>query len=252
MTLKPIFLSALLVPLLLLGSLGQVTASELDENSGASGMIINRYLQATQGQQAALKGASMEVDIDASVPRLQEHGRLRALRIISKVGRTSYRVLGFQGSNTVKSQVISRYLQAEQQGQGDAKMAITPTNYHFKMKGVRNLGGNKDVYVFALSPRTRGMGLFKGEMWLDAQTCLPVYERGRLVKNPSIFFKKVDFERAFSLQNGAAIPAHMNSIISTRLVGKVELDVNYSHYGEDANLRDEAVGSSFPATTAGN
>ena len=223
-----------------------------ESGSGPSSDIINKYLQATQNQRAATSAASMEVDINASVPRLQEHGRLRALRVISKVGRISYRVLGFQGSNTVKSQVIARYLQAEQQGQSDAKLAITPANYHFRMKGVRNLGGNQDVYVFALSPRVRAVGLFKGEMWLDAQTYLPLYERGRLVKNPSIFFKKVDFERAFSVQNGTAVPAHMNSTISTRLVGKVELDVNYSHYAEDSNLRDESPAASFAATATGN
>ena len=47
------------------------------------------------------------------------------------------------------------------------------------------------------------------------------------VKNPSIFFKKVDFERAFAIQNGVSVPARMNSTIHTRIVGVVELDVNY-------------------------
>ena len=215
-------------------------ADEGAGDTGASSEIIGKYLQATHLQGNALPGASMEVDINASVPKLKERGRLHALRVISQVGRISYRVLGFQGSNTVKSQVIARYLQAEQQGQGDPRLAIAPENYKFRFRGVRNIGGTEDVYIFALSPRASRPGLFKGEMWLDARTCLPLYEKGRLVKNPSIFFKKVDFERAFAIQNGTLVPAHMNSTIRTRLVGTVELDVNYTNYAQKPG--EEAVG----------
>jgi hypothetical protein len=204
--------------------------------SGPSGEIIGKYLEATNNESELGRSASMEVDINASVPKLQENGRLHARRFISRFGRISYRVLGFQGSNTVKSQVIGRYLQAEQQGQANPKMAITPTNYKFRWKGARMTDNGADVYVFALVPRKRGEGLFKGEIWLDAQSYLPVYEKGRLVKNPSIFFKKVDFERAFAIQGGHSIPARMNSVITTRLVGKVELDVNYSNFSE---MREE-------------
>ena len=67
----------------------------------------------------------MEVEISASVPRLQEHGKLRALRKISKVGLITYRVLGFQGDNTVKKEVIARYLQAEQKSQRDPGLMLT-------------------------------------------------------------------------------------------------------------------------------
>ena len=86
------------------------------------------------------------------------------------------------------------------------------------------------MYVFALSPKKREAGLFKGEIWLDASTYLPVYEKGRFVKNPTIFFKRVDFERAFAIKDGKPLPQYMNSTITTRVVGKVELDVNYSNY----------------------
>ncbi len=190
----------------------------------------------------------MEVDIDASVPKLQENGRLHALRLISRVGHISYRVLGFQGSNTVKNQVIARYLQAEQQGQANSRMSITPLNYRFHSKGVRRTPSGEDVFIVALSPRKHAAGLFKGEMWLDFNTCLPVYEKGRLVKNPSIFFKKVDFERAFAIRNGRAVPQHMSSVIITRLVGKVELDVNYTNFSE--TLDDAQSGGSVLSLTS--
>lgn len=202
--------------------------------SGPSTEILNRYLEAEASHQEAFEGASMEVDIQATVPNLKEQGHLHALRRISKLGRISYRVLGFQGDNTVKNQVIARYLQAEQQAQGRQDLAVTPANYKLRYKGERAMDGDRHVYVFELAPRKKRVGLFKGEMWLDANTCLPVYEKGRLVKNPSIFFKKVEFERAYTVENGVPVPDHMASTIHTRLVGRVDLNVQYSNFEPDA------------------
>lgn len=185
----------------------------------------------------------MEVDINADVPSLKEHGHLHALRKISRVGQITYHVLGFQGDNTIKNQVIARYLQAEQQSQGDQSLAITPANYKFKFKGERDIDNRADVYVFQLSPHKKKIGLFKGDIWLDAKTYQPVYEKGKFVKNPSIFFKKVEFERNFNIHNGIAIPQSTSSTIDVRLIGTVKLDVNYSNYEQSAEDDDDANGS---------
>jgi hypothetical protein len=201
--------------------------------SAASNYVLDKYLQATESQQGAFEGASMEVDIHASVPNLKEQGHLHALRRTSRLGRISYRVLGFQGDNTVKNQVIGRYLQAEQQAHGRQDLGITPANYKLKFKGERAIDGDRHVFVFDLAPRKKRVGLFRGEMWLDADTYLPVYEKGRLVKNPSIFFKKVEFERAYEIQNGVPVPVRMASTIQTRLVGRVDLSVQYSNFAPD-------------------
>jgi hypothetical protein len=196
--------------------------------------IINHYLQVVETHEDALRGASMEVDITGSIPKLKEHASLRALRTISKIGVIGYHVLSFQGSNTVKNQVIARYLQAERQGQADQALAIVPANYKFKFKAETTAANNERVYVFNLSPRKKRVGLFKGQMWLDARTYLPVFEKGRFVKNPSIFFKKVDFERAYKIENGVAVPEYMNSVIDARLIGKVELNISYSKFEPNA------------------
>lgn len=220
-----------------------------DLPNGPAGTILTKYLQATQTHED-LRGASMQVDISAAVPKLKEFGHLLALRKISKVGQITYHVLGFQGDSTVKNQVIARYLQAEQQGQGDQSLAITPANYKFKFKGQKT-ENNKDVYVFQLSPRKKKVGLFKGEIWLDTKTCLPVLEKGTLVKNPSIFFKKVDFERDFAIRDGASIPQSMTSTIDVRLIGKVQLNINYSNFALNADTDstpDVSQASSVPAS----
>jgi hypothetical protein len=187
----------------------------------------------------------MEVEINAEVPKLKESGTLRALRRISRVGQITYRVIAFQGANFVKKEIIARYLAAEQQEQGDQDIGITPANYKFKYKGLVPSQAGTPAYVFQLTPRKKKVGLFKGEMWIDSKTYLPVFERGRLVKNPSIFFKKVDFRRGFAIQNGLAVPSYIASTIDTRLVGEIEISISFSKFtqGHDSDADEEEADS---------
>ena len=94
-------------------------------------------------------------------------------------------------------------------------------------------------------------------MWLDSKTYLPVMESGKLVKNPSVFFKKVEFVRDFTIKNGTAIPQHMESMIEARLIGKVNLTVEYLGYQPSINQKTaedqaqsaaNAGGSAAPST----
>jgi hypothetical protein len=226
-------------------------AGEGDSLSGQSAEIIGKYLEAAQGYQASLRAESMDVDISASVPQLNEHGQLHASRRISSLGRITYRVLGFQGDKTIKNQVIARYLEAEQQAHDKYDLGITPTNYKFRFKGERAAQGDRRVYVFELTPRKKRVGLFKGEMWLDATSFLPVYERGRLVKNPSIFFKRVQFERVYEIADGVPVPEHTRSTINTRLVGRVELNVKYSNFAT-GDRADDGFGGGSDAGAMGS
>jgi hypothetical protein len=67
-----------------------------------------------------------------------------------------------------------------------------------------------------------------GDLWLDAETHLTVRESGRLVKNPSIFLKRVEFVRDYAIEGGIAIPARAQYSVDTRLVGKTNLSVDFS------------------------
>ena len=159
----------------------------------------------------------MEVDIEASLPKLKRHGRLQALRRISSLGRITYEALRFEGDNSVKQDVIARYLAAEAQAQseGAASLAVTPANYKFKYRGMQPYGGGT-VDVFQVTPRHKQVGLFKGEIWIDAKTSLRVRESGRLVKNPSIFIKRIEFVREYEIRDGISVPRQIHSVVDTR------------------------------------
>ena len=197
--------------------------------------IVQNYCAAQRGQDQTLKGASMEVDIQASLPSLQKQGRLHALRHISRLGRITYEKLFFEGDGTVKNQVIARYLaaEAEAQKQEAPSLAVTPENYKFKYKRRAVLDG-RDVYVLQVSPRRKRTGLFKGELWIDAATDLRVQESGYMVKSPSIFLKKIAFVKKYEIRDGISVPLQVQSVVQTRLVGKAELTIDYTNFSAGA------------------
>ena len=202
--------------------------------------IVENYRAATQRQQQVVKGASMEVEIAGTIPKLKKQGRLHALRHITALGRITYEALRFQGDDTVKKQVIAKYLQAEQDSQEDPTIAVTPENYKFKFKGRSELEG-RDVYVFQVTPKKKRDKLYKGDLWLDAATYLRVQESGYLVKNPSLVIRKVHFVRRYDIQDGISVPRQLQSEMDTWVVGRVELTVDYTNFSIDGAKRGVAV-----------
>lgn len=206
--------------------------------------VVDRYLSALHQQQARADELAMEVQIDAEIPRLKKSGRMQALRFISRLGQITYRILRFEGDNTVRKDVIARYLAAEQKAKAElsSEIAITPDNYKFKYKGTSPYL-NKTAHVFQVTPKRKRVGLFRGELWIDSETYLPLREWGEMVKSPSVFLKNVYFVRDYYIQDGMAVPRRVLSDISTRLVGKVQMTIWFDHVvvGERAKTQVTAL-----------
>lgn len=212
-------------------------ARAADDAGGQYPAIVDKYVVATQTQQSALRGAQMEVDIDATIPKLHKRATFRALRTISRLGQITYRALGFSGDSTVKKEIIIRYLAAEAEGRENGTLAITPENYKFKYK----MGFEQDGHPLAIlqvTPRKKAIGLFKGQLWIDVETGMPVREAGEFVKSPSMFLKKIAFVRDYELRDGISIPKRIESIVDTRVVGKAELMIHFSNFAKQAGLAD--------------
>lgn len=214
--------------------------------------IVDRYVAAVQVQQSQAKAVSMDIDIDAKLPSLKKTGRWHALKFITRVGQIFYNRPRYEGDNTVKKEVIARYLQAEQQARTDyagGSMAITPANYKFKFKGYTDYAG-RTAYVLQVTPIKKRLGLFKGEVWIDETTYLPLREWGELVKNPSVFLKSVYFVRDYYIYDGISMPRRLISDVKTRLVGRAQLTIWYDNYkvgdGDQAASAALSGGSSAP------
>ena len=202
--------------------------------------IIAQYQDATRTQQAALRGARMNVAIDAKLPRLEKQGKLIALRTISTLGKITYKMLGFQGDDTIKQEVIARYIQAEMEAAKSDEIAITPANYKFRHKGSIEQNGVR-TEMFQITPKKKRVGLFKGDLWVDAKTGMPVRESGQFVKTPSVFLKKVEFVREYQIQDGVAIPKHIESTADVRLVGRAELNMDFTNFTRQETVAEEQL-----------
>ena len=211
----------LLSSLIGLSLLGESAPSPADE-------IVENYCAATKRQEQTIRAASMEVEISGSLPKLQKQGKLHALRHITALGRITYDALHFQGDNTIKKEVINRYLQQETESIGDPSVAVTPANYKFKYKGYQMLDG-RDSHVFQVTPRTKRPKLYQGELWIDAATYLRVREAGKLVKTP-VGVRNVTFVRSYDIENGISVPRQLQSVTDVWFYDKAELTVDYANF----------------------
>ncbi|MFN0166869.1 MAG: hypothetical protein ACKV22_10605 [Bryobacteraceae bacterium] len=193
--------------------------------------LLDQYVAAAKAQRLKLEGATMQVDIRAEVPRLNQKGHLRAMRKIASLGRITYDAIRFDGDKSIRNNVIAKYLAAETEASepGAPSLAVTPDNYKFKYKGERQLDGRR-VHLFEIKPLKKRAGLFQGELWIDSTTFLPLREAGKLVKTPSIFLKRVRFVRDYRIEGDLALPAQFRSEVDTRVAGHCTLIVAYSGY----------------------
>jgi len=202
-----------------------------DGRSGAE--IIDRYVRAIEAQQP--QSVSMEMDMDAQLPKLKKHGRLHALRFVTRLGKIFYSSQHFEGDGTIKKEVIARYLETETQARNDStgSLTVTPENYRFKYKGMTDYAG-QPAYLFQVDARKKRVGLYKGELWIDAEAYLPLREWGVLVKSPSVFLKSVYFVRDYTIQDGVSVPRRLITDINTRVVGKAQFTIWYTNvrFGE--------------------
>jgi hypothetical protein len=190
--------------------------------------MIRKYLNAAQVQDTAQRGVAMEVTIEARLPKLNRQATLRTLRRVSRTGKITYETLDASGDGTVRREVIARYLSAESQERETDGIAITPSHYRFRLAGTVQQAGRR-IHIFELTPKKKQVGLFRGELWVDGQTGLPVHESGQFVKSPSVFIKRIVFASDYETRNGLNIPAHISSTVESRIAGRAELDIYFSN-----------------------
>ncbi len=199
--------------------------------------IINRYVSAADKQRDAMLGAQVEMEIDGRFTNLKEAGRMRVLRSISKLGELGYKtILDFSGDNRVYKELITRYLTEEQKAKAFGAMPVSPKDYDFQITAVFKHNG-QSTYVFDVKPKKNDAGKFRGEVWIDGKTGMPLREAGQLVKSPSIFLTNLRFARDYELRDGIAVVKHFQSSTDVRAlgIGKAELDIDFTNFSWSAD-----------------
>ncbi len=189
------------------------------------GEAIDRYLTPSRDSQLGCSDWVFAVQIDASMPQLKKQGSMTGLRVVSRTGRTVYRSLRFTGDDLVKTAVIARFLATDVKPPERAGGAdVTRQNYSFVYDRTSGYNG-LIAYVFRLKPRRKSVGLFKGELWLAADTADPLRLWGDFVKSPALFIRNVRFVRDYQRIGYCSQPLRLLFTVETRIAGKVEMAV---------------------------
>jgi hypothetical protein len=208
--------------------------------------VLARYLQ-IQRTQPRLSDYQVDVEIEASLPKLNREGGMQATRVQRGESQLSYAGAQFTGDDTIKRDVITRYLNGERDTlRNPPNAAISDANYRFAYRGVA-AHNDRRVHVFEVIPKEERVGLFRGELWIDMETGQPLREFGRFVKSPSVFVKDVDFVRDYRLHEGRlhevrALPSRFISYLDTRLVGPASMTVHFRNYRFEDESADPSAG----------
>lgn len=171
----------------------------------------------------------MDVEIEAKIPNLNKTGKMMATRTVKADGSVSYKNMKFEGDDLVKLQVIARYLEAEKEATVKSKdVGITQENYKFKYQGKYG-SGDWQLHLFELNPIKKRIGLFKGWVWVEARTLLPVREIGEFVKSPSLWLKKISISRDYEIRDDSSICVKIETTTVTRVVGEAQVVTRYSN-----------------------
>jgi hypothetical protein len=186
--------------------------------------------------------------IEAELPDTAQHGVFHLQRRFIAPKTLLFTPVKFVGDGFVKSNVIARLLQAEvdhaSKGEG-GRTAISDANYKFNYKGTDEIDG-RVMYVFHAKPRGKRPGLFKGRIYLDANTGSLGRAEGTLVKTQSFFIKKVDFVQDYAELGDYTLPVHAHSVAKTRIVGRAVVEIANEGYEltPDSTSASAATGTS--------
>jgi len=183
-------------------------------------------------QLTTLAAYSDKTIIEAEIPAMAEKGQCSLRRTFSAPQSLIYTAVEFVGDTFVKTNVIYRVLESDVERVGKKRgprVAILESNYRFSYKGIEDLNG-RPLYAFALKPRRKDPGLFKGKILIDPQTGHIVRAVGRLSKSPSWWIKRVDFIQDYVDVGDYTMSAEMQSIARARIAGRIVVNIRHSAY----------------------
>jgi hypothetical protein len=183
-------------------------------------------------QLATLAAYSDKTTIEAEIPAIGEKGQCTLRRTFSGQQSLIYTAVEFTGDAFVKTNVIHRVLESDVENaekKTGQRVAIVDSNYRFTYKGTEDLNGRR-LYAFALKPRRKDPGLFKGQILLDPQAGHIVRAVGRLSKSPSWWIKQVDFVQDYVDVGDFTMSGQVQSVTRARIAGRILVNIRHSAY----------------------
>ncbi len=195
-------------------------------------LALVSYEKRAARQSSELGGLTNTVVIKAELPDTRQEGEYQLKRYFFAPKYLSFSALKFVGDSFVKTNVILRLLQSEQDHvvkDKDGDVSISTRNYRFYYKRTEVLAG-RTVHVYQVRPLKKRVGLFKGQVYIDAYRGSLVRAEGTVVKSPSWFVKKIDFVQEYADFGDFTLPVHIHSNAKARIIGRTVVDIYHRDY----------------------
>ncbi len=193
---------------------------------------LRTYQERALRQLTTLAGYSDKTTIEAEIPAMAVKGQFSSKRTFSAPQSLDYTATSFVGDNFVKTNVIYRVLESDVEGVEKhmaPKVAILESNYRFSYKGIQNLNG-RSLYAFALTPRRKDAGLFKGKIFIDPQSGHINQAEGQLSKSPSWWIKRADFIQDYADVGEFTMLVQIRAVAQARIVGRIVVNIQHTEY----------------------
>lgn len=139
-----------------------------------------------------------------------------------------YQITAEGGSEGVRSRVLRKYLESEQQAwvSGEAQRSeLTSENYEFERSPDQPAG----LLKVLMKPRRRGKLMIDGALFLAREAAELVRVEGRAVTNPSFWIRRVDIMRRYQRIAGCNVPVSVDSVANIRFAGKATFRMSYEY-----------------------
>lgn len=209
-----------------------VTQASVRPPNLAPELALEVYGQRTALQEQQLGAYTDTTVIHAELPDIYQKGDYEVQRHYSAPGTLQFTPVHYTGDRFVKTNVIVRLLQAEEdrlQNRETSPTTLTGANYKFSYIGQSDVDGRL-VYAYGVKPRAKRKGLFKGRIYLDLVTGSLVRSEGVLTGSSSFFIKKVRFVNDYADINSFTLPVRMHAVVLARIIGHAVVDVYHQNY----------------------
>jgi hypothetical protein len=218
----------LVAGLLVVGLLGGIPAIQMPEP--ALGVAISDPVQRfLQHPDERLTQYRARRHLQARNPRFNKEAWLDALTELDQGQGFRFTVLAEDGSGIIRSRVLHRALEAEQEAiaEGEvAKSAISPANYQIAFG---DHDGTAGVDRLRIIPLRKDRMLVDGTISVLATDGELVRIEGRLAKTPSFWTNRVDIVRRYGRVEGVHVPLSIESTANLKIVGDSVFSMTYTY-----------------------
>jgi MoaA/NifB/PqqE/SkfB family radical SAM enzyme len=230
---------------LLLGAgllLGQAQPAPLDGQE-----IVLRMEQANAGREQKLAAFESLRTYRASNSRLHLQAQVTTEMRFDAPDSKTFSVKERAGSRAIQSLVIEPLLGAEQanaKSEARRSVDICRRNYVFTYSG---FDPGAQAYVFEVQPRTPNKYLFRGRIWVNAESFAVQRIEGEPAQSPSFWVKRTRFVHEYARFGEFWFPVRHASQADLRIFGHSSLVIDYSGYHwQAAGLTAKARPQSSP------